>query len=196
MANNKRLTKINCREELIKKSLFIGICYPINSIDEFNDFVEQHSDCNATHNCWAYRIGQKYRFNDDGEPSGTAGKPILAAIDGAGFDCVAGLVIRHYGGIKLGTGGLARAYGGIIAHNLQQADFIIHQPQQKLQLQISFQSEQALHQLLKQQQGQILQQQYTVQGVELLVKLPKSKLLAFRQQLNDITKGQAEILML
>lgn len=196
MPNNKRLVQLNRHEELIKKSLFIGVCSPVHSVDEFEQFLSQHSQADATHNCWAYRIGQQYRFSDDGEPGGTAGKPMLAAIDGSGFDCVAALVIRHYGGIKLGTGGLARAYGGTIARNLQQAEFVIYQPQQKLQLGILFQSEQAVHQLLKQQQGQILQQQYTAQGVRLLVQLPKSNQLKFCQQLNNITKGQADILQL
>lgn len=195
MANNKRLTKIQYHEEVIKKSLFIGICSPINSTAEFEAFLAQYSETDATHNCWAYRINQQYRFNDDGEPSGTAGKPILAAIDGAGFDGVAALVIRHYGGIKLGTGGLARAYGGVIARNLQQAEFVIHQPQQNLQLNIPFQNEQALHQLLKQQQGQIIEQQYTEQGVNFLIQLPKLNHSNFCQRLNDISKGQASIII-
>lgn len=195
MANNKRLTRIQYHEEVIKKSLFIGICSPIDSVDAFETFLSQHNKADATHNCWAYRINQQYRFNDDGEPSGTAGKPILAAIDGAGFDGVAALVIRHYGGIKLGTGGLARAYGGVIARNLQQAEFVIHQPQQNLQLNIPFQNEQALHQLLKQQQGQIIEQQYTEQGVNFLIQLPKLNHSNFCQRLNDISKGQASIII-
>ena len=79
-------------------------------------------DPQATHNCWAYRIGQQYRFSDDGEPGGTAGRPILQAIEGQGFDQVVVVVTRWYGGIKLGAGGLARAYGGCAAECLRLAD--------------------------------------------------------------------------
>ena len=65
----------------------------------------------ATHHCWAYRIGGAYRFNDDGEPGGTAGAPILRAIEGQGVDHVMVIVVRFYGGVKLGTGGLVRPSG-------------------------------------------------------------------------------------
>src|SRR3546814_18000784 len=75
----------------------------------------------ATHNCWAWRIGDDYRSNDDGEPAGTAGRPILAAIDGQGMDRVVVVVTRWFGGIKLGAGGLVRAYGGTAAECLRRA---------------------------------------------------------------------------
>ena len=85
-------------------------------------FFAERSDPEATHNCWAYRIGQEYRFNDDGEPGGTAGRPILQAIEGQDMDRVAVLVVRWYGGIKLGAGGLVRAYGGCAANCLRLGD--------------------------------------------------------------------------
>lgn len=69
----------------------------------------------ATHYCWAYQIGPLYRFSDDGEPGGTAGAPMLRAIGGQDIDHVMVVVVRYYGGIKLGTGGLVRAYGGAAA---------------------------------------------------------------------------------
>ena len=68
-----------------------------------------------------YRLGDEYRSSDDGEPSGTAGRPMLSAIDGEGLDAVCVLVVRHFGGVKLGAGGLARAYGGAARQCLQQA---------------------------------------------------------------------------
>ncbi len=71
-------------------------------------FLQQVAVTDATHNCWAYRHGQDYRSSDDGEPAGTAGRPILAAIDGQGFDRVMVVVTRWFG-IKLGAGGLVRA---------------------------------------------------------------------------------------
>src|SRR3546814_1073968 len=85
------------------------------------DFVAEHAVAGANHNCWACRIGQTYRFSDDGEPGGTAGKPILQAIDGHDLDGIAVVVTRWFGGILLGSGGLVRAYGGTAALCLQGA---------------------------------------------------------------------------
>ena len=73
----------------------------------------------ATHHAWAYRIGALYRFSDDGEPGGSAGAPILRALEGQGLDHVMVTVTRYYGGSKLGVGGLMRAYGGAAAECLR-----------------------------------------------------------------------------
>lgn len=108
-------------EETIKKSLFIVQAAPVVTTAEALQFIETHSKADATHNCWAYRIGGEYRFNDDGEPGGTAGRPILAAIEGRELNNIVVLVIRYYGGTKLGTGGLVRAYGGTAAKCLHDA---------------------------------------------------------------------------
>src|SRR5690606_36390089 len=106
----------------IKKSRFLALAAPIVDENEARGFLAQHSDPGANHNCWAWRMGQNYRFNDDGEPSGTAGKPILQAIDGQQIDNVVVLVIRWFGGILLGSGGLIRAYGGTAASCLREAE--------------------------------------------------------------------------
>src|SRR5690606_25440799 len=78
----------------IRKSRFAAIASHVADEDEAKRFLEQHADRSANHNCWAFRIGQAYRFNDDGEPAGTAGKPILQAIDGQKLDRVFVLVTR------------------------------------------------------------------------------------------------------
>ncbi|NLJ62757.1 MAG: YigZ family protein, partial [Alcaligenaceae bacterium] len=108
-------------EEDIKKSRFLAIAAPVQSASDAMAFLEQHSVPDATHNCWAYKIGDEYRFNDDGEPGGTAGRPMLQAIEGQSCDRVVVLVIRWFGGVKLGTGGLVRAYGGVAASCLRLA---------------------------------------------------------------------------
>jgi putative IMPACT (imprinted ancient) family translation regulator len=109
------------REE-IRKSRFITLAAPISSAAQAQAFIEFNSDPDATHNCWAWKLAEHYRSHDDGEPGGTAGRPILAAIEAQDFDQVVVLVIRWYGGIQLGTGGLARAYGGGANKCLQQAE--------------------------------------------------------------------------
>src|SRR5687767_10914158 len=102
-------------EQIIKKSRFLATAIPVASDEEAKAAIAAHADADANHNCWAWRIGAAYRLSDDGEPSGTAGKPILAAIDGQSIDRILVIVTRWFGGILLGSGGLVRAYGGTAA---------------------------------------------------------------------------------
>ncbi|XP_027347463.1 uncharacterized protein LOC113858875 isoform X1 [Abrus precatorius] len=108
-------------EKEIKKSKFIAIAGPISDDKSAMSFLSQVRDPRATHNCWAYKVGGQCRSNDDGEPSGTAGKPIQSAIASSGIDRLMVVVIRYFGGIKLGTGGLVRAYGGVASECLRNA---------------------------------------------------------------------------
>ncbi|WP_426124064.1 IMPACT family protein [Pararhizobium sp. PWRC1-1] len=118
------LQRIETHAQEIKKSRFLAVCGPVSSEQAARDFIAEQSDLAASHNCWAFRIGQTYRFNDDGEPSGTAGKPILQAIDGQSLDHIAVVVTRWFGGTLLGSGGLIRAYGGTAAICLRAAEKI------------------------------------------------------------------------
>lgn len=106
----------------IRKSRFLALAAPIDSPQSAQAFLDAQRDPQATHNCWAWQLGDQYRFSDDGEPGGTAGRPILQAIQSQDCDRVAVLVIRWFGGVKLGTGGLARAYGGTAAECLRLAE--------------------------------------------------------------------------
>ena len=97
----------------IKKSKFLATAWHITSEKEALGLMDAAKDLSASHNCFALKCGpQLIRFSDDGEPSGTAGRPILNVIESMNLDQVCILVTRYFGGTKLGTGGLARAYGG------------------------------------------------------------------------------------
>ena len=111
-------------EQSIKKSRFRAVAVAIADEDDARAQLTVLCDVAATHNCWAWRLGQVYRFSDDGEPSGTGGKPILQAIDGQAFDRVLVVVTRWFGGVLLGTGGLVRAYGGTASACLRVAERI------------------------------------------------------------------------
>lgn len=110
-------------EEVIGGSRFLGLVREIATEEDFHAFLaeqrELHPD--ATHHCTAYRIGEVMRFDDDGEPGGTAGRPMLEVILKRNIDLIAGIVIRYYGGKKLGAGGLVRAYSGVLAKTLDVA---------------------------------------------------------------------------
>ena len=111
-------------EEDIKKSRFQAFAVPVENEQAVKDFLEQYKEISTTHQCWAWKIGHNVRFNDDGEPSGTAGRPILATIEGNELTNILVLVNRWYGGVKLGTGGLVRAYGGTAGQCLLLAEKI------------------------------------------------------------------------
>jgi uncharacterized YigZ family protein len=109
----------------IERSDFLGVAFPVTRDEEFFDELTriQKRWFDATHHCWAFRLfaESRSRSSDAGEPSGTAGKPILAAIEGAALHDVAVVVVRWFGGIKLGTGGLTRAYRESAAEVLRAA---------------------------------------------------------------------------
>jgi len=112
----------------IERSEFLGIAFPVTNEDQFFEELGriQKRWFEATHHCWAFRLlaDQRARSSDAGEPSGTAGKPILAAIEGADLHDVAVVVVRWFGGIKLGTGGLSRAYRDTAAETLRTANVV------------------------------------------------------------------------
>lgn len=94
----------------------------------------------ARHHCWAWRIGAAYRFNDDGEPGGTAGRPMLQVLEGSGLHDLAAICVRYFGGVKLGTGGLARAYSGATARALEAAGRRIEVLRSQFTLHLPFES--------------------------------------------------------
>ena len=109
-------------EIVIEKSRFIASAVHVDSVEEAVEFVnkkrKQYFD--ATHNCYAYAVGDRVKFSDDGEPQGTAGMPIYECIKNNGLDCLCVVVTRYFGGIKLGAGGLVRAYNGSCAEVLKR----------------------------------------------------------------------------
>lgn len=109
----------------IERSEFLGIAFPVTREEDFFAELErvQKRHFDATHHCWAFRLfaDARSRSSDAGEPSGTAGKPILTAIEGAALHDIGVVVVRWYGGVKLGTGGLSRAYRDTAAATLQSA---------------------------------------------------------------------------
>ena len=191
----KQLLQTETLEEIIKKSTFIAIVSPVSSVQQAQDFLQQHSNLTATHNCWAYQIGQEYRFNDDGEPSGTAGKPILNAITGQEFDNTVALVIRHYGGIKLGTGGLMRAYGGVVSRCLQQADFEPIKHYSEFSLSVPFALTQSIYNLVRNFDAEINSESYNNSGAELNIRILNEELESFKTQAVNLCKGDINFLV-
>ena len=181
------------REE-IRKSRFLALAAPVGSPAEAQAFIEQHSDRAASHNCWAWKCGAQYRFSDDGEPGGTAGRPILAAIEGQDCDQVAVLVIRWYGGIQLGTGGLARAYGGSAAKCLQGGERVELVERVQARCHVPFAELARIRARLADWQVTVESEEFDAEGATLLLGLPAGRLQALTDQLADLSRGQVRLI--
>ncbi|MDU1903715.1 MAG: YigZ family protein [Dysgonomonas sp.] len=125
-----------------KKSKFISFAIPVQNVDEIKDEIQNYRKeyYDARHVCWAYMLGserKEFRANDDGEPSGTAGKPILGQINSNELTDILVIVIRYFGGIKLGTSGLIVAYKEAAAEAIKNAEII----EKTVDFDISFQFE-------------------------------------------------------
>lgn len=186
-------TEIYHTEQLIKRSRFIGWCGHCESGAEAETFLKTHTDPSATHNCWAWKIGQEYRSTDDGEPGGTAGRPILRAIESSGFDQTIVLVIRFYGGIKLGAGGLARAYGGCASECLSH---VRQQPlieYSSIDIFAPFDSVNLVHQLCEQHAAIIEKQVWETERCIFNARVPASELSLLRNRLFDSSHGKVRL---
>ncbi|MEW9617203.1 YigZ family protein [Shinella sp. S4-D37] len=181
-------------EEEIRKSRFRAIACPVESEAEAKARLAEVSDPAANHNCWAFRIGQTYRFSDDGEPSGTAGKPILQAIDGQALDRTLVVVTRWFGGILLGSGGLIRAYGGTAAACLRAAAKTEYVERVALSVSLGF-SDLAL---VKARLGALARlvmdgEAFHDSGARLSFRAPAEKADEIGRMVVDLTSGRAEI---
>lgn len=179
-------------EEEIKKSRFQAIAAPVESEQDVKVFLEQHFDPSTTHQCWAWKIGVHVRFNDDGEPSGTAGRPILATIEGNELTNIIVLVNRWYGGIKLGTGGLVRAYGGCAGQCLVQVDKIELIEKKDISFQCQFNEWPILQYELTQQKIEF-QEAYTAEGVQIAARLQVHQIAPLALKLQDVTRGREQL---
>ncbi|MBP6114411.1 MAG: YigZ family protein [Acinetobacter sp.] len=179
-------------EEDIKKSRFQAIAAPVENEQAVKDFLELHKDISTTHQCWAWKVGHTVRFNDDGEPSGTAGRPILAVIEGNDLTNVIVLVNRWYGGVKLGTGGLVRAYGGCAGQCLIQAEKIELIEKKIVRFKCLF-NEWSIFQYELKHQNIEFQEAYTSEGVEVTAKLQIHQISGLELKIQDVTRGREQL---
>ena len=178
-------------EQEIKKSRFIARVARAESRDEALAFLESVREPRANHNCWAFKVGPDYRFSDDGEPGGTAGQPMLRAIEGQGLDHVVAVVARYFGGIKLGAGGLSRAYGGVAAECLRLAPKVEVLPRVTLRLEAPFALTGAVYPVLDAAKVQRLKEEFSATGMVIDLSVDARELPAFRTALGDATRGKA-----
>lgn len=183
-------------ERDIKKSRFVARAAPVQSSEEADAFIAgiMAAEPDATHHCWAWQVGPHCRCHDAGEPSGTAGRPILQMITAQKLDLVAIVVTRWFGGIKLGAGGLVRAYGGTAAECLREA------PKEELieRIRLSFHCPFSLLALMQAR----LQEwtgiesappEFDSTGALIVLSLPVEQQESITHRIQDLTSGQATV---
>lgn len=178
-----------------KKSRFIAEVFPVTSEEEAMQYLEEARKryWDARHHCWAYVLGRNpsaERMSDDGEPAGTAGKPILEVIRGRQITDVLVIVTRYFGGTLLGTGGLVRAYTASAAEGLKHSEIITRFHGFKLRIAADYTSLGKIQYLLAQRKICILESVYT-DKVELIVLVPDEEEGALFKEIMDGANGQA-----
>lgn len=181
-------------DAVIEGSEFIALAARADTPEEALAWVKaiRAGRPDATHVCWAYLIGAAYRFADDGEPGGTAGQPILRAIGGQKLDHVALAVVRYYGGTKLGTGGLVRAYGHTAAECLRTAPRLEVRPRVAVQASVPFDQVSVLYHLLGGFDLERGEEEYGQHGLTLGLSLYPEDVEAFGLALREATRGAGE----
>ncbi len=180
----------------IKGSRFIATAFPVAQRAQMEERVKalwlDHSE--ACHICWAYRGAHTddIRTVDDGEPSGTAGRPILNIIEGRGLESIGVAVVRYFGGTKLGTGGLARAYSAAAQAVLSEAEQVHLQLRCVVSFEISYSFEGSLLYLLEQREAVVEERLYTT-GVKIIATLLYEGVEEIIREVNERTAGQAKI---
>ncbi|WP_301098660.1 YigZ family protein [Otariodibacter sp.] len=183
-------------EEEIKKSRFITYIRHTEGLEQAKAFWAEiktlHSQ--ARHHCWACVAGspddsQQYGFSDDGEPSGTAGKPMLNHLQGSGLGEISAVVVRYYGGILLGTGGLVKAYGNGVQQALQQVEKKRKVLRESYRLQCEYDQFHSLQNLFNEQDITIIEQEFT-EKINLIIGLNPSHLSQVKNLLTQRFSGK------
>lgn len=182
----------------VKGSKFIAGIIPVKSKDNaeqaYIDIKKKY--CDATHNCFAYRIDSNiFRYSDDGEPNGTAGRPILQMIDSKDLSEVLCVVTRYFGGTKLGTGGLIRAYSDATKEALKKVKILKKIRSNKIKLIFSYDLENNVRNLLNAYRGKMESSDYTDQ-IMMNVLIPESKTIIFKNELIELSNNTIKIMVL
>lgn len=182
-----------------KNSDFLTFLHPVTSREEAMDHIDYYRQkfSDANHVCWAYVIGNTRQpktqaFSDDGEPSGTAGKPMLHVLTEREVGNSLAVVVRYFGGVKLGAGGLVRAYSAAVSDAVSLAQLVQVTPKVQIDVIVDFARETKIRHLANQYQGQILNVGYAAE-VTLEIIVPADQAELFTQQIINETAGNARV---
>ncbi|MCB9431645.1 MAG: YigZ family protein [Ardenticatenaceae bacterium] len=178
----------------VKNSRFIATAAPVFSVDEAKAFVARMKAefADASHNVPAYQVGfgaaVTAHCSDDGEPSGTAGRPALAVVQGSGLGDIAVVVTRYFGGTKLGTGGLVRAYGDAVKAVLDVLPRAEKVPTHTVLITIPYSYVERIRLLVAEHNGRLLEEAFAA-DVDVLVQFTIERFPAFQDALTELSHG-------
>lgn len=181
----------------VKNSRFIATLAPVSSVEEARAFVARIEEefADATHNVPAYVIGHgaavTAHCNDDGEPAGTAGRPVLAVLQGSGLGDAALVVTRYFGGTKLGTGGLVRAYGDAARAVLEAAPRAERVPSHTVRMTAPYALFESLRLLVEAHGGRIVEEAFAAE-VTVTAQLAQERTAAFQEAWRELSNGMRE----
>ncbi|MGP4077731.1 YigZ family protein [Halobacillus sp. K22] len=198
MLENYYTVKLEGSEEVtIQKSRFIGYVRRCETEEKAQSFIQEikkkHNDAN--HNCSAYMIGEHdliQKANDDGEPSGTAGVPMLEVLKRKGLKDTAVVVTRYFGGTKLGAGGLIRAYSGTVSQAIEKTGIVQRQLMKSMHVSVAYH-------LLGKLENEVRNSSYTLEtinymeNVELIIYVESGQEEAFESWITNLTSNQAQL---
>ena len=186
-------------EETIRRSRFIATVAHAPTEEDGKTFISiiKKEFPDATHNCWAYVAGPpgdtaRVGMSDDGEPHGTAGKPILSVLLHSEIGEIVAVVTRYYGGIKLGTGGLVRAYSGSVKNALAGLSVIEKRDVISLTVILDYSRITAVKKMVESFDSEIIEENYGA-DVSLKIELPKNNEDSFFRTITDLTRGEIRI---
>ncbi|MFC1556364.1 YigZ family protein [candidate division KSB1 bacterium] len=185
-------------EITVKKSRFTAFIRHIETVPEVEEYLaslrKRYHD--ATHHCYAYCIGrgddQRERFHDDGEPSGTAGRPILTVLKSMELTDIICVVIRHYGGTKLGVGGLARAYTDAVQAAVGAATVVTQTAKKELGLEFPYELTGAVERHVAECADAVLHREFG-ESPRITCAVRESRIEDFKRQFRDITRDKGRI---
>ncbi|NUO99311.1 MAG: YigZ family protein [Nonomuraea sp.] len=180
-------------ETEVRRSRFVCALAPARTVEEAAAFIaaRRREHAGATHNCTAYVIGQRLqKGDDDGEPGGTAGTPMVQALVGRGFNDVVAVVTRYFGGILLGAGGLVRAYGGAVTETLDQVDPVRMVPARLVRVTVAHDQAGRVENDLRASRHALREVTYAA-GVTFAVAVGEDEVAAFTEWVAALTAGRA-----
>lgn len=191
--------EIHREEDVVRRSRFIVSMARVSSTEEAKAFIERirAEHPTATHNCWAFNAGApedtaQVGASDDGEPQGTAGRPMLTVLLHSGVGEIAAVVTRYFGGTLLGTGGLVRAYQGSVKQGLDSLPVVLREDMQRFVVSIEAHQVSDFQHFLAEAKGRVLTSDFRFDAT-FEVEVPKPHAQSFADRMMEVTAGEALI---
>ncbi len=197
MDSGIRITETGTSEVIIKKSRFLGIAANVDSEEEARELLNaiRKEHYSARHVCYAYSIGDNnpaLKFSDDGEPGGTAGRPILDVVTNSGVSNIVIIVVRYFGGVLLGTGGLVRAYTESAQEAVKAAEKTTVWVTETFDITLDYGDFERVKSLIEKIEGASLEVAYT-DKVVISATVPEKECDRLKQEIIEVTAGRAAI---